>query len=222
MSVHIKVCGLKEAEHIRELEGLAISQVGFVLAPSRRQVTPQQAGVLAGAVGLLRNDKGQRIETVGVVVNASLAELSAIIDAAPLDVLQLHGAESPQLCRQVREQLGVKVWKVFSLAAGAANIEAEEPQRLLQPYAGTIDGVVIDTAGGGTGQVFDWHSIPAYKAACRQLGLPLYVAGGLHAGNVGELLAYEPDGVDVSSGVETNGMKDIEKIRGFVERVIRQ
>lgn len=222
MSVHIKVCGLKEAEHIRQLDGLAISQLGFVLAPSRRQVTPQQAGELARAAALLQGDEGQRMETVGVVVNASLAELAAIIESVPLDVLQLHGAESPQLCRDVRQQLGVKVWKVFSLAAGTDGGVDEEPRRLLQPYAGCIDGVVIDTAGGGTGQVFDWRSIPAYKAACTELGLPLIVAGGLHAGNVGELLAYEPDGVDVSSGVETNGMKDIEKIRGFVERVKRQ
>lgn len=172
------------------------------------------------------------MQAVGVVVNAPLDELKAVLAAAPLDVLQLHGDETPEFCNAVK-QLGVKVWKVFSLSAGDSgdnvitgnsSVSSESggtpgPLALLAPYKGSIDGVLIDTAGGGTGRPFDWRNIPAYREAAHELGLPLYVAGGLHAGNVEDLLGFKPDGVDVSSSVETDGVKDIVKIRAFVERV---
>ncbi|SDC40788.1 phosphoribosylanthranilate isomerase [Paenibacillus sp. UNCCL117] len=94
----------------------------------------------------------------------------------------------------------------------------------LNPYLGAIDGVLLDTLdpvyGGGSGHAFDWSAIPPYLAWCRQAGLPLLVAGGLQPGNVGALLErFAPSGVDVSSGVETDGVKDISKITRFVERV---
>jgi len=94
----------------------------------------------------------------------------------------------------------------------------------LDPYLDAIDAVLLDTydpaAAGGTGRTFAWECIPLYLAWTRRHGLPLIVAGGLHADNVRELIdRYGPDGVDVSSGVETNGEKDIEKIATFVKKV---
>ena len=82
---------------------------------------------------------------------------------------------------------------------------------------------MIDTAGGGTGKAFNWEVIDDYQAAAAQLNVPLYVAGGLNPDNVQELLAaYAPSGLDVSSGVETDGVKDIEKIRLFVGKVMQR
>jgi phosphoribosylanthranilate isomerase len=91
----------------------------------------------------------------------------------------------------------------------------------LTPYQAAVDAVLIDAPGGGTGQTFDWEAIEEYNQAAEKLGITLYVAGGLHEGNVQELLrTYAPSGIDVSSGVETDGRKDIEKIRLFVRRVM--
>ncbi|MBJ6363539.1 phosphoribosylanthranilate isomerase [Paenibacillus sp. GCM10012307] len=234
--IKVKVCGFKDTNIIGQLDGLSINEVGFILAPSRRQVTPEQAGEMLRAVRMVRNDQGAPIQAVGVVVNASIEELKLILASAPLDVLQLHGQETPEFCAAVK-QLGVKVWKVFSLSAeqsagstlagdhlgdvSESELASASALALLAPYKDSIDGALIDTAGGGTGQPFDWSNIPAYREAAHSLGLPLYVAGGLHEGNVKELLGYGPDGVDVSSGVETDGVKDIVKIRAFVERVKR-
>ncbi len=94
----------------------------------------------------------------------------------------------------------------------------------LDPFRHSIDAVLLDThdplTGGGSGKAFAWNRIPSYLNWSRKNGLQLFVAGGLHDGNVDVLVRdYLPDGVDVSSGVETEGKKDIEKIRRFVERV---
>ncbi|GBF72778.1 N-(5'-phosphoribosyl)anthranilate isomerase [Paenibacillus sp. 598K] len=215
MSVRVKICGLRDAETIRAMDGLAVDEIGFVFAKSRRQVSPMQAEALIDAVAGLRNHRGEAPRTVGVFVDPTLEQLEETLATASLDVIQLHGEETPQLCRDVRDRLGRDVWKVLSV--GELH---EDAVVRLAPYAGAIDAVLIDTAGGGTGQTFQWDRIPAYAAAAQELGLPLYVAGGLHPGNVEELLrSYAPRGIDVSSGVETDGVKDIGLIKQFIERV---
>jgi phosphoribosylanthranilate isomerase len=94
----------------------------------------------------------------------------------------------------------------------------------LDPYRGLCDSILLDTydpiVGGGTGETFAWNRIPAYQAWAAEAGMPLIIAGGLKPDNVGELITnYKPDGVDVSSGVETAGAKDILLIKAFIERV---
>ena len=215
MSVRVKICGLRDAETIRAMDGLAVDEIGFIFAKSRRQVSPAQAGELIDAVAGLRNHNGVKPRTVGVFVNPTLEQLEETVAAAPLDVIQLHGEETPQMCRDVRDRLGRDVWKVLSVGD-----QHEDAAARLAPYAGAIEAVLIDTAGGGTGQTFQWDRIPDYAAAAQELGLPLYVAGGLQPGNVQELLrSYAPGGIDVSSGVETDGVKDIGLIKQFIERV---
>ncbi|MNI80653.1 N-(5'-phosphoribosyl)anthranilate isomerase [compost metagenome] len=142
----------------------------------------------------------------------------------PLDVIQLHGQETPAFCLEVKRAFPqVKVWKAISVASGGAADNPQGPQ-LVEHYAGAVDALLLDTydpqGSGGSGRTFDWGQIPLYKQAAAGYGLPLFVAGGLHPDNVGELLAdYQPDGVDVSSGVESDGTKDIIKMTSFVERV---
>ncbi|WP_235946595.1 phosphoribosylanthranilate isomerase [Paenibacillus glycinis] len=214
----VKICGLRDAATIRTMDGLPIDEVGFVFAKSRRQVTPALAGELIAEVRALRNRDGCIPRTAGVFVDPTMDELRAALALAPLDVVQLHGDESPQFCLDVKQAFGIDVWKVLSVTErDAVDPSTDGPDRL-EPYRGSVDAFLIDTAGGGTGRTFAWHVIDRYMAAAA--GLPLYVAGGLHPDNVEELLSrHAPDGVDVSSGVETDGLKDSTKIRLFAERV---
>lgn len=217
----IKICGLMDVQTIQQMEGLPIHEIGFIFAPSKRLVEKSTASQLISAAAKLKAAGGERPRTVGVFVNETFANLQNLLLEAPLDVIQLHGNESAAFCQMVREQLNVKVWKVFSMkkeAEGSTPISALER---LTPYRAAVDAVLIDAPGGGTGQTFDWDAIKEYKQAAEELGITLYVAGGLHEGNVQELLrTYAPNGIDVSSGVETDGRKDIEKIRLFVRRVM--
>ncbi|WP_248925438.1 phosphoribosylanthranilate isomerase [Paenibacillus hamazuiensis] len=214
MAATVKICGLMMPQTIRSIAQLPIDHIGFIFAKSRRQVTPEQVGEM------IRTYRGERPDGTplmfGVFVNPSFEQLEMTLAEAPLDVVQLHGEETPEFCRKVKETLGVKVYKVFSVTEETGS----SPREQLEIYLGSIDGILLDTAGGGTGKTFDWERIPDYLPVTREAGIPLIVAGGLHADNVAELLSrYRPDGVDISSGVETDGVKDVSKITTFVERV---
>ncbi|REE94288.1 phosphoribosylanthranilate isomerase [Paenibacillus taihuensis] len=216
----VKICGLRDSETVRGMDGLPVDEIGFVFAKSKRQVSPALAGELIGEVKKLRTSSGSSPQTVGVFVNPTLDDLRSVLAEAPLDVVQLHGEETAEFCAQVRNLLGVKAWKVFSVTAEDSDGTVSDGPARLSSFAGVIDGFLIDTAGGGTGVTFAWHVIDRYAEAAAQIGVPLYVAGGLHPDNVSVLLSgYTPSGVDVSSGVETDGIKDIQKIRLFAERV---
>ncbi|WP_372629052.1 phosphoribosylanthranilate isomerase [Cohnella sp.] len=216
-SALIKICGIKEEATLRGMAGLRVDYIGFMFAKSRRQVSPERAAQLQETARSVPMAGGKPPLTVGVFVNPTIEELEATLSVVPLDVVQLHGEETPEFARQVRERLNVEVWRVFSMkdeensADGAARLAS---------YAGTVSTVLLDTAGGGTGRTFSWDVIPAYRQAADSSGLRLFVAGGLSPDNVDKLVAaYRPEGVDISSGVETDGAKDIGKIAAFVERV---
>lgn len=204
---------------LKSMVNLPVDFIGFVFAPSRRRVTPEQAALLAAQLKAWMTPEIP--QSVGVFVNPDLEELAAIVEEAQLDVVQLHGQESPQFCREVKERLGTRVFKVLSVQSLNENSEASINHEL---YAGVIDGLLLDTFdpvyGGGSGSTFAWEEIPAYRDWARAQGIPLFVAGGLLPSNVAELIdKYSPDGVDVSSGVESDGVKDIDKIAAFVGRV---
>ncbi|WP_433946443.1 phosphoribosylanthranilate isomerase [Paenibacillus sp. SN-8-1] len=215
----VKICGLQDVEVLKSMINLPIDHIGFVFANSKRQVTADQAAAL---IPILEDwDRPVKPESVGVFVNPTIEELSHILQKASLDIVQLHGQESPEFCREVKKRFGVKVFKVLSVKQGN-NREGSD----LVDYRGALDGLLLDTYdpiyGGGSGQTFDWKQIEPYQKWTKQEGIPLIIAGGLHPDNVGDLLEnFQPDGVDVSSGVETDGLKDIAKIRAFVERVKR-
>jgi phosphoribosylanthranilate isomerase len=216
----VKICGLREEATVLGMAGRPVDYVGFVFAPSKRRVTPEQAARLQAAALRTPMRSGRPPRTVGVFVDPAPEELERTLAEVRLDVVQLHGRETPEMCREYARRFGVEVWR--ALAA-----EAEDgggwtgPDRLAE-YQGAVSTVLIDTAGGGTGRTFRWELIPAYMDAARRNGLRLFVAGGLSPDNVGDLLAsYTPDGLDVSSGVETDGVKDNAKIAAFAERVDR-
>ncbi|MFD1427757.1 phosphoribosylanthranilate isomerase [Kroppenstedtia sanguinis] len=206
----VKVCGLRSPEDAEKLEGLDVTAAGLIFVPGRhRQVTPEEGAAIAAHLprGVLK---------AGVFINPTQKELLSVLDQVPLDLIQLHGEESPQFCEWLKEQGQVHVVKVFHMGESLP-VSWEE-------YAPYIDAVLLDSSTGqkrgGTGKSFPWQWIPNEKKRWRRWELPVWVAGGLSPDNVERLLQeYAPDGVDVSGGVEMKGGKDRNKISQFVERV---
>lgn len=216
----VKICGLRDETTIRAMAGLNVAYIGLVFASSKRQVTPEQAAALLRTIRATPMNGGGPPRAVGVFVNPTLESLAATLAQAPLDVVQLHGGESAAFCLEVGARFGVEVWRALSVQESDGETAASGAEARVAEYAGSVAAILLDTAGGGTGRTFRWELIPAYQEAARRHGLRLIVAGGLTPDNVGALAAsYRPDGVDISSGVETDGVKDIDKIAAFAERV---
>ena len=206
----VKIDGFSEEEHILAAGEAGADFVGLVFAPSKRQVTPEKAASLVRAVREL--DKPPAV--VGVFVNTPASEVNRIADECDLDLVQLSGDEDWQYCLEIEKQV-IKVIHI-SDSDSVDSVVAK-----IEEGFGTLQGrdviYLLDTqavgAYGGTGKTFDWEM--AKKAAEK---FRVMVAGGLTPGNVGQLIRQvNPWGVDVSSGVETNGVKDNEKIRAFIK-----
>lgn len=214
-SAKVKICGIKEELTLSGMAGQPVDYIGFVFAKSRRQVSPEQAGKLHGFSRTIGMADGVPPRTVGVFVNPTMEQLAETLKVVPLDVVQLHGEESQDFCREVGDKFGVEVWRALPVTEGSG------PEGLAA-YAGAVSTILLDTAGGGTGVAFGWDVIPAYQEEAAKHGLKLFIAGGLSPDNAGELISgYRPFGVDISSGVETDGVKDNAKIAAFAERVKR-
>jgi phosphoribosylanthranilate isomerase len=214
----IKVCGIKNNRLFHSFQHVEIDLIGFVFAPSTRQVTAEQANEMIEELSSLLQPPPL---FTGVFRNTDEHQLATILSAVPLDVVQFHGEETVELCRHVKKHFNKRVMKVFSLENGTSSHEIIEQARA---YLGTIDMMLIDTFdstyGGGSGKTFRWEVIYDIQQWCEQHQLPLFVAGGLNVENVGTLIeTYHPAGIDVSSGVETDGEKDLQKITNFIERV---
>lgn len=206
--VKVKICGLKRVEDIYYANALKIDYAGFVFAESRRRID------LALAKNLVsRLDDG--IKKVGVFVNEKREVIEKIVKELRLDVVQFHGDEKPE------DTAGydVEVWKAF-------RVKSEDSLEQVEKYP--VDRILLDSPGlimnnatsscipyGGTGHSFDWSILKSLT-----IKLPVILAGGLNPDNViTAIKQVKPYAVDVSSGVETNGYKDFEKMKKFVERV---
>ncbi len=219
MSTEVKICGLCRPSDARLAQESGADYLGVVLAPSpRRQEAEAALEIWEAAEGAEARRGRLTARRVGVFVDA--AEDGAIDTAARLglDVLQLHGAESPELCRRIGAAGDWRVWKAIHVDRGTDLV------REVGRYAGAVDGVLIegrsDRGEGGVGARFDWE----IAASARQIwpeGLTLIMAGGLTAGNVSSAVqVVGPDVVDVSSGVErVLCEKDPEKLRAFIAAV---
>ncbi|HYW08549.1 MAG TPA: phosphoribosylanthranilate isomerase [Longimicrobium sp.] len=203
----VKVCGLTRHGDARHAVEAGASYLGVILAPGgKRSVTPEAARIIFGDLSARR---------VGVFVDA--ADAAATAAAAGVNVIQLHGDESPEDAARLREQ-GWEVWKALRPRTGAEF--AEEAPR----WAGATDALLLDgfsaAARGGTGASFPWAEVAARLDAL-PAGTGLVAAGGLRPENVAEAaLALRPAVVDVSSGVESSpGIKDPDAVRRFVRAV---
>ena len=232
----IKMCGISKVETIPAIVDAKPDYMGLVFAPSKRQVTVEQAKTLVdelykqyektyGEVTVPMNtDTAQdsqesqefvqgnsnfeKIKTVGVFVNETLENLLKIAEEVKLDVVQLHGDEDESFIQTLKEQSNVEVWKAVQVRSAA------DAEKWIDSSA---DMLLFDAyhkdERGGTGEVFDWSSLDEFER-------PFMLAGGMDSANVARAIrTVRPYGIDISSGIETEGVKDNEKIKAFTNIV---
>jgi phosphoribosylanthranilate isomerase len=193
----VKICGVTDIETAKAICSYGADMIGFVFATSRRQVTVEQAKHIIAELP-------EHIEKIGVFVNEKPEKVQEIITACGLTMIQLHGEETEDYCNS----FNIPVIKAFRTNT------IEEVQ---QAFAYDVDYYLFDSPVedyyGGNGTCFDWDVLQDIQSTKQ-----IVLAGGLHCDNVQEAIRkVRPAVVDISSGVETNGKKDIEKIKAFIE-----
>ena len=210
----VKICGIKEEAHALAVIEAGGDLIGLVFAPSRRQVTPAQAGEIVSAV----KSHSRAVEVVGVFVNMPAPEVNMIATSCHLDWVQLSGDEPWEYCCQIARPLikAVRIRQGQRPESIGANLATGEQVLSSQKHLYLLDSQVKGRYGG-TGISFDWSLA---RPVAEQF--PVIIAGGLNPDNVARVIEMvAPWGVDVSSGVEAGGAKDIGKIRAFIEAVRR-
>ena len=211
----VKICGIRDKIQALAAVEAGADFIGLVFAPSQRQVSPAQARKIASAVRESGHPDYIGTEVVGVFANMSASEVNETADYCALDWVQLSGDESWEYCRRINRPV-IKTVRVSQqslpeldnvLSAGTKLLGKQNLIILLDTH--------VEGKYGGTGKGFDWNL--AQQLAKK---FPIMVAGGLSPQNVAQLIQkVKPWGVDVSSGVESRGVKDTAKIKAFIEAV---
>lgn len=222
----VKMCGISKVETIPAIIDAKPDYMGLVFAPSKRQVTVEQAKTLVEelykqnvvgnnseaeqteSVTSLDTASSKTIKTVGVFVNETIDNLLKIAEEVKLDVIQLHGDEVESFIQILKEQSNVEVWKAVQVRSAA------DAEKWIDSSA---DMLLFDAyhkdERGGTGEVFDWSSLDEFER-------PFMLAGGIDSTNVARAIrTVRPYGIDISSGIETNSVKDNEKMKAFTNIV---
>ncbi len=208
----IKLCGLSRPEDIQAAAIAGADAIGLVFyPPSPRNVSAQQAATLLA-------DLPPFISSVGLFVNASLAEIQQVLRIAPLSMLQFHGDETPEQCAQIAEAVARPFLRAIRIRPDATTQDLLESDRLYRACSPLFAGLLLDTwsdAYGGTGKVFDWSLIP------EEIVHQAVLSGGLNVQNVTDAVrSLRPHAVDVSSGIESSkGVKDAALMQAFVNAV---
>ena len=186
----VKICGLSTVEAVETAVLAGADYIGFVFAESKRQVSLEQAQELAKRVT-------GKTKIVGVFVSPSLEDLELAIGRVPLDMVQIHGTFDEALMPMI----SVPVIRAIQLSDQEAQVTSQ------------ADYLLFDAPVAGSGQTFDWDLLKDQK-----IQQDFFIAGGLTVDNVHQAReTFQPYALDVSSGVETDGRKDIEKIKAFIE-----
>ena len=195
-----KLCGLKRICDVAWANELQPNYVGFVFVKeSRRYVTLPEAAKLKTMLS-------PTIQAVGVFVNAEIEMIAGTVQRGVIDVGQLHGNENENYLERLRKRIDLPIFQAFRIRS------VEDVQRAEKSSA---DMVLLD-AGAGSGEVFDWSLL-------REMNRPYFLAGGLTAENVEEAIkSLKPYGVDASSSLETDGVKNREKMAAFMKAVRRK
>ena len=206
----VKMCGISKVETIPAIIDAKPDYMGLVFAPSKRQVTVEQAKTLVEELykQYAVRYNSEIIKTVGVFVNETVENLLKIAEEVKLDVIQLHGDEDESFIQILKEQSNVEVWKAVQVRS------AVDAEKWIDSSA---DMLLFDAyhkdERGGTGEVFDWSSLDEFER-------PFMLAGGIDSTNVARAIrTVRPYGIDISSGIETNGVKDDEKMKAFTNIV---
>lgn len=195
----IKICGLFRSIDIEYVNEAKPDYIGFVFAESRRKVTPEMAAVLKGQLD-------SSIKAVGVFVDNDIDFAAELVHNKIIDAVQLHGSEDAEYVRLLRERISADIPVIKAFSVGSR----EDIERA----AGfPCDYVLLDNGKGGTGKSFAWQLLSG--------GMPdrVFLAGGVNTDNINEAIKLKPYCIDVSSGAETNGIKDREKIIKLVSSV---
>lgn len=200
MHTHIKLCGMMRPADIETANAQKPDMIGFVFAKkSKRYVSRTQAAALKAALDT-------QIRAVGVFVDEAPENIAELFDAGVIDIAQLHGSETDAVVARVKALTKGRCPVIQAVAMGtAADVDRAE--------SSPADVILLDAQGGGSGETFNWK-------LAKDVSRPYLLAGGLSPENITEALkTLSPWGVDVSSGIETNGQKDGTKIRRFVDQV---
>lgn len=209
----IKLCGMMKPCDIEYANRVKPDLVGFIFANTRRKISATQAKQFREALDA-------EIPAVGVFVNEDISVIASLVQNGCIDMIQLHGEEDADYIRRLREVCDVPVIKA---------VKVQTVEQIRQTAALPVDYLLLDTYRkgvlGGTGEAFDWELLREAKAAAGDaaegelFGKPYFLAGGLHAGNLREAAALGSYGLDVSSGIETDGSKDFTKMVEVMELV---
>ena len=209
----IKLCGMMKPCDIEYANRVKPDLVGFIFANTRRKISATQAKQFREALDA-------EIPAVGVFVNEDISVITSLVQDGCIDMIQLHGEEDADYIRRLREICDVPVIKA---------VKVQTVEQIRQAAALPVDYLLLDTYRkgvlGGTGEAFDWELLREAKAAAGDtaegelFGKPYFLAGGLHAGNLREAAALGSYGLDVSSGIETDGSKDFDKMVEVMELV---
>lgn len=199
--IAVKICGIRRPEDICIVNHVLPEYIGFIFAESKRKVTKEEAAIL-------KQQLDKRIRAVGVFVNAPAEEIISLCRENIIDTVQLHGEEDEAYIKVLKSELSNPVIKAVRVA---------EPDDIFKAQALSADYLLFDTYSpeqyGGIGKPFDWSIIP------QGIG-EFFLAGGLNSNNVTKAAkTCRPYCVDISSGVETDGVKDEEKVMKFIQIV---
>lgn len=208
MTLRVKICGITQPDQGQEIARLGAHSIGFIcVQKSPRYVTPEQIRAIVEQLP-------PQVVRVGVFMDAPFEEIVRTVQASDLTSIQLHGAESPELCDRLRQTFPeIELIKAFRIRSG-------EDLRQTQPYEDHVDWLLLDAyhpnLGGGTGQTLDWRSLQTFHPQ-----RPWLLAGGLTPDNVQDALSLiHPNGIDLSSGVETSpGHKDLQRVEQLFQRL---